>query len=112
MKPEDSPTFCPLPFIGVYYRGDDGGISNCCIERHVDVEHPKIKDYNNDIQKFFTSEEVKEKRRKMLAGEWPKGCDACRIPESKGASSPRKNWKWMHDISWDLKVKSETENII
>ena len=111
MKPEDSPTFCPLPFIGVYYRGDDGGISNCCIERHVDVEHPKIKDYNNDIQKFFTSQEVKEKRRKMLAGEWPKGCDACRIPESKGASSPRKNWKWMHDIAWDLKVKSKTENI-
>jgi hypothetical protein len=110
-KPEDSPTFCPLPFIGIYYRGDDGGISNCCIERHPSSQHPTISEFNNDIQEYFTSPEVREKRRKMLAGEWPKGCDSCRIPESNGASSPRKNWKWMYTIANDLKLKTNTNEI-
>ena len=110
-NPEDSPTFCPLPFIGVYYRGDDGGISNCCIERHQHSEPPTISNYNNDIQEYFTSAEVKEKRRKMFEGKWPDGCKACSIPESNGASSPRTNWKWMYAIANDLKTKTNKQQI-
>lgn len=94
-KDYEGKTFCPIPFIGIYYRGDDNQIQSCCWQNK--VEH-SITDYDNDIQKYWAGPEMQKMRRQFADGEWPESCYGCKWQEDNGKSSPRLEWKW----AWNL----------
>lgn len=104
-------TFCPIPFIGVYYRGDDNAIQSCCWQNGV---NHSIKDYDNNIQKYWTGPEMREMRNKFIDGQWPESCYACKRLEDTGKSSPRTDWHWAWKIlkykKLDLDHGNETHN--
>ena len=88
--PED--IFCPIPFVGLYYKADNGKVTNCCLENHVDDE-PLFK-YENSLSRYWKSKNVAEKRWAFMHNQWPKGCLTCSKPESQGKTSARINWRW------------------
>ncbi len=94
-------TFCPIPFLGVYYRGDDQKINSCCMELQKNQDH--IQDFNGDIARWWQSDSAIERRTKFLNNEWPDSCKACQVPEQSGRSSPRTQWKWVWDMADKLK---------
>lgn len=97
-------TFCPIPFVGIYYRGDDNYIQSCCWQSNV---NHSIKDYDNNIQKYWTSDDMRKMRKQFAENQWPESCDACRLPEQQGKKSPRTEWRW----SWQLlnRIKNTVE---
>lgn len=92
--------FCPVPFIGMYFRGDDQLIQSCCweqVERNKEVKNGKdnhIKNYNNDMMRYWSGPIMKDMRRQFMQGQWPASCNGCKKIEDGGKKSPRQDWSW------------------
>lgn len=55
---------------------------------------------------IFYSEGFENFRKKMEAGEWPRGCRHCKDTEEQGSTSMRQN-----DANWSKKIKSEEKSL-
>lgn len=92
--------FCPIPFIGMYFRGDDKLIQSCCweqVEKNPDVKYGRdnhIKNYNNDMMRYWSGPVMKGMRKQFMQGEWPASCNGCKKIEDTGKKSPRQDWNW------------------
>src|SRR6056300_1559654 len=89
--------FCPIPFIGVYFRGNDHHIQSCCWEQvnhKGDKKNHTIENYSNSIMTYWQSPTIKSMRKHFMAGRWPASCIGCKKIENAGKKSPRQDWIW------------------
>jgi len=75
-----SPTFCAAPWT-VYNTNADGSHSLCCVNN-------KIK-YDGNHADWSRSPEMRQVKRRMLAGKPVKGCEKCYAHEAAGSHSLR-----------------------
>ncbi len=79
-------SFCPVPWTELYTT-TLGTFGMCCVE---DQSYNKNKILiNDDFQKHFDSEYMKNTRKDMLNGQRPAQCKACWNTEDRGAKSLR-----------------------
>jgi radical SAM protein with 4Fe4S-binding SPASM domain len=77
---DSNKTFCMFPWIHLYVN-TDGEAYPCCTTKY---ENPVGNVRNQTIEEIWNSEELKEVRRKLLAGEVVEGCANCYKHESTG----------------------------
>jgi len=99
----DTTTWCPMPWIGLSVRSV-GDLRYCC-HAHKSPGKGLLKDNNghpltlknHSIEEGLNSPQLKDVRKKMLAGDRPEGCIRCYQEESAGIFSRRQNeqlaWK-------------------
>ena len=103
-KRNKNDVFCPVPFIGIYYRGDDGLIQSCCweqVEKRTDTVNGvdnHIDQSESDIMRFWSGPIMKKMRHQFMNNEWPESCDGCKKIEEAGKPSPRQDWTW----AWNM----------
>jgi len=78
---ETNKTFCMFPWIHLYVN-TDGAAYPCCTTRY---ENPIGNVRESSIEELWNSPELKEVRKKLLAGEIVEGCANCYRHESTGS---------------------------
>jgi MoaA/NifB/PqqE/SkfB family radical SAM enzyme len=81
-----------------------GEIAPCCKFRSKYYDQ-KFNIQNHTLQEYKNSELVNSVKKEFLSGNWPKGCERCRIEEENNISSKRQldwdRWKQFYD-NYDL----------
>lgn len=85
--------FCHSPWTNIDIS-PQGGLSPCCKFIH---STPALNIKKNTIDDYFNSKELKETKESFNNGQWPAGCERCRIEEENHIESKRmldhKRWK-------------------
>lgn len=80
-------TFCYAPWSNIDIS-PQGHISPCCKFRH-NHYGPALKIQDASIEQYETSAALIEIKKDFEQGNWPKGCERCRIEEENGIASKR-----------------------
>lgn len=100
---QDKP-LCYAPFIGMYATGYEQ-YAPCCV-----AQKDKYKEI--DPKDYWSSKELQEMRRQLLAQEWPDKCSFCKNKRDKGLKD--ETWIWdKHfskvDIELDIEYGNNTQ---
>jgi len=83
--------YCALASNSISF-GYDGTIRPCCaVDTHFWTMHKRhqLKNYDNNIVKWFNNDELVSLRTKLLDGKWDPICNMCRTREQHGQASTR-----------------------
>ena len=88
--------FCYAPWTGIEIL-PAGRILPCCKWDDTTYEE-KFNIVDHDIDDYRNSKKLIEIKQQMLAGEWPRGCQRCKIEEEAGIQSRRQldAERWKH----------------
>lgn len=100
---QDKP-LCYAPFIGMYATGYEQ-FAPCCVAQ-------KDKYKNVDPKDYWTSTELQDMRKQLLAQEWPDKCKFCKNKREKGLKD--ETWIWdKHmgkvDVELDIEYGNSTK---
>lgn len=82
--------FCYAPWTSINVS-PTGYITPCCKFN----QGPAYNIQTHTLKQYLESSFLKDVKRNLLADEWPRGCDRCRVDEENGIQSKRE-----HDIEW------------
>jgi len=75
---------CWFALSGANYT--NGSVANCPVNDEIMQE---LSDEFLTVSSFINSDRFKEQRLKLQRGEWPQGCESCRVREQNGTPSHR-----------------------
>lgn len=97
MKP-----LCYAPFIGLYATGY-ADYAPCCVSEKQQL--------NMTAEQYWTSDEIKQLRNKLLQGEWPSSCSYCERKKIKGLGADIDFWNTFFqqaDVEIDIEFGNKT----
>lgn len=97
MKP-----LCYAPFIGLYATGY-ADYAPCCVSEKQQL--------NMTAEQYWTSNEIKQLRNKLLQGEWPSSCSYCERKKTKGLGADVDFWNTFFqqaDVEIDIELGNTT----
>jgi MoaA/NifB/PqqE/SkfB family radical SAM enzyme len=97
-------TFCFAPWSNLDIS-PQGIISPCCKFRHEYYPDPPQNINQHKLIDYTKSQTLGKVRNEFLAGQWPKGCERCRIEEENNVKSKRQldYERWQHHYdSYDI----------
>ena len=100
---------CWFALSGANYT--NGSVANCPVNDEIMQE---LSDEFLTVSSFINSDRFKEQRLKLQRGEWPQGCESCRVREQNGTPSHRQGELARFNSSnyWSDFLKIKTEDII
>lgn len=96
--------FCYSPWTNIDIS-PAGDISPCCKFEYKNTQYSQPNIITSDLQEYKNSEFLEEVKNDFLNGDWPKGCERCKVEEEKGFASKRildyERWQ-PHYVKYDL----------
>ena len=81
-------TFCHNPWTNLEVT-PKGVMQPCCKFRNEAYDDKPLTIANNSISQYLQSTVLQQVKQDFNAGNWPKGCESCRLEENNGMSSKR-----------------------
>lgn len=100
-------SFCPLPWVNLS-TDPDGSIKPCCVStEHIKKEDGTLYNLGSDtIDSIYNSSHFQEIRKKMVEGEYVKGCEKCYESEKYSSISSRLTYNMQYKLPYrDLSFK-------
>lgn len=95
-----SKPLCYAPFIGLYATGY-ADYAPCCVSEKSQHSMP--------AEQYWTSDEMRDIRSKLLNGEWPTSCNYCERKHIKGLRNDTAHWDKVYNKN-NVEINVETGN--